>query len=80
MTLQKTRRKRSLSCFVCGLAVLWDYVCGQSKKTGKEDIADKRQYPGRPPLPFCAGDCGSGGGGGTGGDDDNPVNTGQGTR
>ncbi|CAG2246399.1 unnamed protein product [Mytilus edulis] len=58
VTLKNTRKKRSsAAASVCGMAVLYDYICG-SKRTRNLDITLTREYPGRPPLP-CSG--GSGG-------------------
>ncbi|XP_052092546.1 uncharacterized protein LOC127729013 [Mytilus californianus] len=62
VTPKNTRKKRSLiAASVCGMAVLYDYICG-SKQTRNLDITLTREYPGRPPLP-----CGRGGGGRDGG-------------
>ncbi|CAG2246407.1 unnamed protein product [Mytilus edulis] len=62
VTLKNTRKKRSFAAAsVCGMAVLYDYICG-SKQTRNLDITLTREYPGRPPLP-----CGGGSGGRSGG-------------
>ncbi|OPL20743.1 hypothetical protein AM593_09130, partial [Mytilus galloprovincialis] len=62
VTLKNTRKKRSFAAAsVCGMAVLYDYICG-SKQTRNLDITLTREYPGRPPLP-----CGGGSGGRRGG-------------
>ncbi|VDI49478.1 Hypothetical predicted protein [Mytilus galloprovincialis] len=59
VTLKNTRKKRSsASASVCGMAVLYDYICG-SKRTRNLDITLTREYPGRPPLP-CSGGRGWG--------------------
>lgn len=42
----------------CGLALLYDYVCGELQ-TRYLDVTLTREYPGKPPLP-----CGLIGGGG----------------
>lgn len=66
VTLKNTRKKRSFAAAsVCGMAVLYDYICG-SKQTRNLDITLTREYPGRPPLP-CGGSSGGRSGGSRGG-------------
>ncbi|WAR18704.1 TEuncharacterized [Mya arenaria] len=60
-TLKKRVKRNFVADFVCGLAVLYDYICGGTQTRGL-DVTLTREYPGRPPLP-----CGLGGGGGSGG-------------
>ena len=60
-SVKRITKRSAAAAAVCGLALLYDYICGGTQSRGL-DVTLTREYPGRPPLP-----CGISGGGGWGG-------------